>query len=104
EWLWFQSIGYGDRFWIVEFAQIGFGVLLFLIGAAAVFLLIFSVPDSHRALKIISILLAGIISSVWGFSNWEIILKFWNSVSTSLVDPIIGKDTGFYLFKLPFYE
>lgn len=104
EWLWFQSLGYGDRFWIVEFAQIGFGVLLFLIGAAAVFLLIFSVPDSHRALKIISILLAGIISGVWGFSNWEIILKFWNSVSTSLVDPIIGKDTGFYLFKLPFYE
>jgi hypothetical protein len=39
---------------------------------------------------------------VWGYSNWEVFLKFWFGVKTGVEDPILSMDTGFYLFTLPF--
>ena len=35
---------------------------------------------------------------------WSTSLKFLNATEYNRVDPIYGKDIGFYLFKLPFYE
>ncbi|MDD4835883.1 MAG: UPF0182 family protein [Dethiosulfovibrio sp.] len=36
--------------------------------------------------------------------QWEIALKFLNGTSFGSVDPIFGKDIGFYVFSLPFYK
>ncbi|MBU0580004.1 MAG: UPF0182 family protein [Candidatus Margulisbacteria bacterium] len=35
-------------------------------------------------------------------SKWEIFLKFINATPFQKVDPLFGKDIGFYVFKLPF--
>ena len=34
----------------------------------------------------------------------EEVLLFTNAVTVGTVDPVIGKDIGFYLFSLPFLE
>lgn len=40
----------------------------------------------------------------WGALKWEEYLIFMNSVRMDAADPILGKDIGFYLFRLPFIE
>ncbi|MCF6148133.1 MAG: UPF0182 family protein [Candidatus Kuenenia sp.] len=46
----------------------------------------------------------GYVGGIWGPSNWDVILRYWNGISTNTHDPIVGKDIGFYLFTLPFYD
>ncbi|MDD4197695.1 MAG: UPF0182 family protein [Syntrophorhabdaceae bacterium] len=46
----------------------------------------------------------GVFAGMWGSGLWYQTLVFFNSVSTGVEDPILGKDVGFYLFKLHFYE
>ena len=102
--LWFQQLGYSNPFWTV----INANGILSIVGAAFAFLIIFlltlGIPKKNRIVKTIVKILAVIIGGYWGASNWEIILKFWYGVSTGIKDPILGKDIGFYLFSLPFYD
>lgn len=53
---------------------------------------------------ILAATLVGIFSGIWGSNLWGEVLVFQNAVGTGLKDPILNKDIGFYLFKLPFYE
>jgi uncharacterized membrane protein (UPF0182 family) len=39
-----------------------------------------------------------------GASQWENLLLFTNKLDVGMVDPVIGKDIGYYLFSLPFME
>jgi uncharacterized membrane protein (UPF0182 family) len=36
--------------------------------------------------------------------SWELVLRYLNSEPFGTVDPLFGKDIGFYIFELPFYE
>lgn len=40
----------------------------------------------------------------WGALQWEQVLLFSNRTTVGTIDPVIGKDIGFYLFSLPFME
>lgn len=40
----------------------------------------------------------------WGAYRWEEVLLFINGGTVGIIDPVIGKDIGFYLFTLPFLE
>lgn len=104
EMLWFQSIGYGQRFWIVELSQIAMAVASFVVTGLVVLFILKNMPASFNTGKYLAIGLSAFIAGVWGFTNWELILKFWYGVSTEVYDPILEKNTGFYLFKLPFYN
>ncbi len=42
--------------------------------------------------------------AVWGYSNWEVILKFWFQVPMGVSEPVLNKDAGFYIFTLPFLD
>ena len=53
---------------------------------------------------ILAAVLIGIFSGMWGSSLWSQALVFQHAVETGMKDPILNKDIGFYLFKLPFYE
>jgi uncharacterized membrane protein (UPF0182 family) len=35
---------------------------------------------------------------------WELFLKFKGAVAFGTLDPLLGKDVGFYVFKLPFFQ
>ncbi|MBT3979745.1 MAG: UPF0182 family protein [Bacteriovoracaceae bacterium] len=104
EYLWFESLGYSNRFGTVFFAVIGFAFLGGLIGTTFVKTLTWG-PEakSFNESKYISpTILAGIIGAAWGAFNWDTYLKFFNRISTGVTEPLFGLDTGFYLFSLPF--
>jgi hypothetical protein len=102
--LWYQSLGYSNRFWVINYANAGFAIAGVLFGLLVIYLLTLTIPKKQKAVHTITKLLGIIIGGYWGYTNWEIILKYWNGVSTGLKDPILGKDVGFYLFTLPFYD
>lgn len=45
-----------------------------------------------------------VLAGQWGALQWEQILLFTHRATVGTVDPVIGKDLGFYLFSLPFLE
>lgn len=102
--LWYESLGYSNRFWITNYANLGFGLAGAVVSFGIIFLLMLFVPKEHKAVHLITRALSLLIGAVWGYSNWEIILKFWNRIDTGLKDPILGNDIGFYLFSLPFWD
>ena len=52
---------------------------------------------------LLSLVLA-LFAGNWGSMRWEEVLLFTNSVNVGTIDPVLGKDIGFYLFNLPFWE
>jgi hypothetical protein len=102
--LWFQAIGYGERFWTVLWSEVGFTIVGGVISLFVVYLLTLPIPSSKRYLTLITVVIGAIIGGNWGLANWDKILIFLNKVSTSVNDPILGKNSGFYLFSLPFYD
>lgn len=61
----------------------------------------------EKTVKPLSIL-AGIVFALfagqWGALKWEDFLLFKNSAEMGIIEPILGRDVGFYIFKLPFIE
>ncbi|MHB8121179.1 MAG: UPF0182 family membrane protein [Desulfuromonadaceae bacterium] len=57
-----------------------------------------------RPLALLASLLLALLAGSWGAMRWEEILLFTNRVDVGTVDPVIGKDIGFYLFSLPLLE
>jgi uncharacterized membrane protein (UPF0182 family) len=56
-----------------------------------------------KPLGVLAAALLGIFSGIWGSSLWGQVLVFQKAIETGVKDPILNKDIGFYLFKLPFY-
>lgn len=108
--LWFDSIGYSSRFWseiLIKIAASGIGLF---IGAAVVlpFAWLIPIPKTQqipvKTLRSVPVLLSGLIGAAKAYTAWDVIFKFFNQQSTGISDPILGRDAGFYLFSLPFYE
>jgi uncharacterized membrane protein (UPF0182 family) len=60
-----------------------------------------------RLVKPLGILVCAVLALFagnWGATKWEEVLLFINRLDVGTVDPVIGKDIGFYLFTLPFLE
>ncbi len=102
--LWYANLGYGNRFWMFINSNAALAVAGALAGFLAIYLLTLPIPKEHKAIHRFTKFLGVIIGGVWGVSNWTEVLKFWDRVSTGLKDPILGKDVGFYLFSLPFFD
>ncbi len=104
EMLWFEAVGYADRFWTMIVSATLAGVVGAAIGWLVVYVLTWPIPK-HPATACIWPELAGIVlGAVWGGNNWETLLRYWYGITTEVIDPILGRDTGFYLFSLPFYD
>lgn len=57
-----------------------------------------------KPLTIIAGVVMAIFAAQWGALRWEDFLLFKNSLDMGTNDPLLAKDIGFYLFKLPFIE
>ena len=57
-----------------------------------------------RLTALVLILVVAISAAGASAEFWETSLKFLNATDFNRSDPIYGKDIGFYLFKLPFYQ
>lgn len=104
EMLWFQSLGYDGRFWITVFSQTGFAFIGAILSVVIVFLLTIGMVNYRKFLRTILMLIALFIGATWGYSNWEVILKFWFSVPAGIKEPIFNNDAGFYMFTYPFLQ
>lgn len=102
--LWFAALGYADRFWTEILAFGAVAACGALVGGLSVYLLTWPIPRKPPVARIWPELLAVLLGATWGARNWDVVLKFLNRVPTDVRDPILGRDTGFYLFVLPFYD
>ena len=104
EMLWFEELGQSQRFWTVVFAQGGFAALGAFVGGLVVFILTLPIPVQTPLGRVWPALAGALSGALWGCWNWQIVMKYIYGVSTEIGDPILQRDTGFYLFTLPFYD
>lgn len=104
ELLWFESLGYSERFWTMFVAQVVVGLVGAVAGAACVALLTYSIGNEQAGGRFVAPVVGAVIGGLWGLGNWETVLRFLNRASTGTVDPIFHRDVGYYLFTLPFYD
>lgn len=103
ELLWFQSVGYSQRFWTAVGSQLGFFLLFGVIAWAIIGLLTWRAPCG-RFLRSATQIIAAAFGAGWGLANWDTLLKYMYSASTSVRDPILNQESAFYLFHLPLYN
>ena len=128
DWLFFVETGFSSVFTTTLYAKTGAGLLS---GAVLFAVLLINVIYANRAhfpasgvfmvggairvqrddvarfvkpLALLASLLLALFAGNWGALRWEEVLLFTNRVDVGTVDPVIGKDIGFYLFTLPLLE
>jgi uncharacterized membrane protein (UPF0182 family) len=102
EMFWFEAVGHEARFWRMVAARLG-TVLLFAM-AAGVGAGMLGGPllgIARRDLRRSAVYAGGVAGALFGLVSWDELLLFLNRVETGAVEPILGRDTGFYLFVLP---
>jgi hypothetical protein len=102
--LWFEAVGYSERFWKVVITKVLLSVAGAVFGLAVISVLTWRIPRDRWIVKGIAKIIGVYIGCQWAIANWDKILLYLNSVSTDVTDPILGRNTGFYLFKLPLYN
>ncbi|MBW3629821.1 MAG: UPF0182 family protein, partial [Gemmatimonadetes bacterium] len=100
EMLWYDSLGYGERFTEVWTRQmvlvLGGSVLGGLITWGIVRFALAPLPITALAT-----LLSAVLGGSAATALWSDVLLFQNATMTGTSDPVLGKDVGFYLFQLP---
>jgi uncharacterized membrane protein (UPF0182 family) len=131
QWLWMGQLGYQTIFWrllTIKWALFGLAFLLVLLYlwinfrmTAKITAAVCGVIDGRevqiytqngmrlpsRTLQTSGLIIAGIVALIFAFSfypAWDTYLRFRWGGAVGLSDPIFGRDIGFYLFRLPFYE
>jgi uncharacterized protein len=101
--LWFEALGYGDRFidiftttWMLA---IGGGLLAALI---AWFIARLALAPALIALP--AAFFAGVLGGSAAMALWTEVMMFRHATMTGTTDPVLGYDVGFYLFRLPLYR
>ncbi|MBI4425230.1 MAG: UPF0182 family protein, partial [Elusimicrobia bacterium] len=127
--LWFGELGLGSVFWTAFLSRWGLGFAgAALAGAFLVANLWAAGLRSRRAVMIlaederdelaslrearellapflpVAALLAALFFGSWAGRQWEEWLLFRHASSFGAVDPVFGKDIGFYVFALPVYQ
>ena len=118
DFMWFQEMGYVDVFLKELTTQLKVGVPTFLVITGLMFVYMThlkksyfkkivssEIPDKKKLGRITLLLAAvfGIFATVTTVSElWFDILKFANSTSFNLEDPLFGVDISFYIFRLEF--
>ncbi len=128
DWLWFKEVGYTTVFTVSLKAQIQAGVYFavgfFCLLAVNLSLAIrlsrnenafvqnkiipfpFGAPDNSkltRFVMLVSIVLS-VFAGMYGASQWESLLLFWNGLPFRLADPLFNRDISFYVFQLPLFK
>jgi uncharacterized protein len=102
--LWFDAVGYAQRFWTVVWAKIWLMIAGAVLGGLLILLFTWLIPRERRAVKLIAAGLGAFVGGSWGLANWQTILRYLNRVNTAVEDPILHQDIGFYFFELPLYD
>ena len=127
DWLWFGEVGYQQVFLTMLRAQGTLFAVTFAISAvwlgANLRLALASVGDlrpvfttregievplpGRQQLRMITsglAVLLAVVIALLASSQWETWLAWRNAVPFGQADPILGRDAGFYVFSLPFFQ
>jgi len=102
--LWYDSLGFGQRFWIEIGTKAGLILAGVLLSGFLVFLFTSAIDRRNAFFRYLGLGIALLFGGIWGHSNWEVILTFFNSVDSGTIEPILNHDASFYMFILPFYK
>ena len=128
DWLWFQEVGYSRVFTTILsvrgalFTAVALSVLVFLY-ANLTFAVRTAAPDVlweledqlglpgrvviepiiRRFLPVV-VTLISFGSGLRAGAHWETVLAYLNAEPFGLVDPLFGRDLGFFVFTLPFWR
>jgi uncharacterized membrane protein (UPF0182 family) len=126
DWLWFQEVGYSQvfttRLSLSGYLFIGLGAVVFVFLFANLSIAARTAPPDvlweledqlglpGRAIlePLVRRLLLPVIAVIAFFSGvrataaWDTVLEYLNASGVGRVDPLFGRDLGFYLFELPF--
>ncbi len=111
EYLWFESLGYGNLFLSMLMYRLKLFALVFSISLSILTLNAFMIKraineflgEPVRYYHILDMFVS--IAIAYAFSErWIDLVYFENSVKFGLKDPIFGMDVSFYVFKLPFIK
>ena len=124
DWLWFENLGFSSVFRTMLFTRLGFGavVWLFLILIIAINLHVARrlspVPGPGSPFKedagiaaqiglsvktlnllfLALILIASFVMASKGSQKWDLVLRYLYQEPFGGIDPIFGRDIGFYIF------
>jgi uncharacterized protein len=131
QWLWMRQIGYLNIFWRLLSVKWSLWGLSFLVvfmytwinfrfaarttaafhraadGDTARIYTKAGVEISPGLLKAGGMVISAVIALIFALNfhpEWDTYLRFHWGGTVGQLDPIFGKDIGFYLFRLPFYE
>jgi uncharacterized membrane protein (UPF0182 family) len=131
DWLWFRNMGYSTVFDTMIFSQVGAFVVFFTVFVLfALFQVrrayrkgsatrhnMFLREDDPRALILplyrgkrvfwfwtAVIIFFGIVMGNAAAGHWNDFLQFLHASRFGTIEPIFGKDAGFYIFRLPVYQ
>ncbi len=126
DWLWFKEIGFENVFTTILKAKIGLGLITGFITAALIYINLkiafrltrnkpiliktrenpapINLEKHINKLAILFSLIVGFFTGLAGSVSWEVFLKYLNSTSFGILDPIFNRDISFYFFTLPFLE
>ncbi len=131
-WLWMRQLGYTGIFWRLLAIRWALCVLTFVvvlvptwfnlrlaagtverIGRPSANPRVYVLPTKSGlgmapgVLKAAGLLGAGLLAFIFAvtfYAEWDTFLRFYWGGAMNQADPIYGKDIGFYLFRLPFYQ
>jgi len=127
DWLWFKELGYEQVFLrsltAKSIVTVVSGVIVFALLAGNLLLALRSLrprpfmiatpqgpqtimmdPSTIRPLAMGIVGLVALLTAIYAGGRWETWLYFLNATPFGKVDPILGRDIGFYVFTLPFLE
>ena len=102
--LWFKALGYENRLWYQIIYSVICAAAGIIISFGGTYLLTILLPSNFKLIKWAAIFISTFSGALWGYSNWDVIIKFLTAVPTNITDPVFLKSTGFYFFTLPFLD
>jgi uncharacterized protein len=127
DWLWFGEVGYqpvylttmyskslvGTTAFVVAFLWMAANLRHALNAASAApasfttregFTIVLPTRDQLRPLAMLAAAAAAALLAIWAASEWLTVMSWWYRTDFPTSDPILGRNTGFYVFTLPFLE
>ncbi len=115
---WFLELGFDKVFLTKLMTQLKIGIPMFLITTILIYLYLMSIKKDyyknvksvHRTvpekrinqIALLGGIFSGFVTSITVAGNlWFDILRFFNSTSFGVAEPIFGNDISFYIFKYP---
>ena len=123
-WLWFGNLNFAPVFWTMVLGKYGVAAVIWFLMIITLSVNLYAAQRIHsesehkiteiagmpvsgkslNTLILAAILIVSFIIASKGSVQWNMVLSYLNQHPFGSTDPVFGKDIGFYVFSLPFYQ